>query len=90
MRLADLTRKQRAAVGIFAAEDNCCEADMHELWPLIRRPRLVTNALVAKGIVTLDCWDDVSGYELHLTDVGHELVREIRDGQEAEVRKGHR
>lgn len=84
MKLDDLTRRERATIGIFAAEDECFESDMHELWPLIRRPRLISKALRAKGILTFGCWDDQAGYELHLTGVGHDLVRQVRDEIEAE------
>jgi hypothetical protein len=83
--LRELTRRERATVGIFAAEDECNEGMMLDnLWPLIRNPRLVVNSLRRKGVVTLgDYLGDEVGYELALTDVGHDLVRQTRDDADA-------
>jgi hypothetical protein len=76
MNARELTKKQAAAMRLFVSNGDVCEADMQDLWPLIRRPRLVTNGLLAKGLVRLGYWDDQAGYELHLTDAGRALLAE--------------
>jgi hypothetical protein len=51
-----------------------------ECWPLVRNVRLVTNGLLARGLVTLgDWWDEGVGYELHLTELGLRWAKEDRD-----------
>lgn len=55
---------------LFVTEGDVCEGTLHDLWPLIRRPRLVANGLQRKGMVTFGDWWDETGYELHLTPAG--------------------
>jgi hypothetical protein len=72
-----LTKREAAVLALFETEGELNEGMMADyLWPLVRRPRLVTNSLVRKGMVTLGTWwDEGAGYELILTDAGREAIR---------------
>jgi hypothetical protein len=70
-----LTAREIATLRLFETEGACNEGMMADLWPVIRRPRLVTNSLLAKGLVRLGGWWDEAGYELELTDAGREALR---------------
>lgn len=73
--MGELTRKQEAAMRHFAIEGECVEGSLHQLWPLIHRPRMVLNGLVAKGLLEFDCyWDEDTGYEMKLTDTGRAWI----------------
>jgi hypothetical protein len=82
-----LTKKQAAALDVFNLEGELNEGMIYErCWPLVRNVRLVTNALVEKGLVTIGSWwDEGVGYELILTDSGREAANALnqeegRDG----------
>jgi hypothetical protein len=78
-----LTRRQEAVLKLCEREeagpyddDMANEGLVYEqLWPLVRRPRLVLNALVDRGLVELDCWiDEEIGYAFKLTDDGRAVL----------------
>lgn len=79
-REARLTKRERAALDLFRTEGDLNEGMMENLWPLIRSPRLVTNSLVRKGLVTLGGWAGRNArYELHLTDAGRAALASSED-----------
>jgi hypothetical protein len=75
------TRKQKAALAAYVRNGELNEGLIaDECWPLVRNVRLVTNGLLARGLVTLgDWWDEGVGYELHLTELGLRWAKEDRD-----------
>jgi hypothetical protein len=75
-----LTRKQMAVLKIAERDaqsnEHPSEFTVHdELWPMVRSPRQVLNALVAKGLVRLvEYWDEEIGYLFAITDAGREAL----------------
>jgi hypothetical protein len=80
------TRRQKAALGAYARNGELNEGMIaDECWPLVRNVRLVTNGLIARGLVTLgDWWGEGVGYELHPTDLGLRCANATADGALAE------
>lgn len=72
------TRKQLAALAVYARNGELNEGMIAgECWPLIRNVRLVTNGLVARGLVTWgEWWGEEVGYELRPTELGQRWSRE--------------
>lgn len=73
--LPRLTKRESAALALYEREGELNEGMMADyLWPLVRRPRLVTNSLLKKGLFELGEWWDEAGYDLRLTDKGQEKI----------------
>jgi hypothetical protein len=76
-----LTKKQRAVMALFVGPDGDDVSEfriLDELWPLVRNPRLVVNALVRHGLVALgDYIDEECGYALALTEAGRDYLWEM-------------
>lgn len=74
-----LTPREEAALRLFNVNGELNEGLMHDAWPLIRRPRNITNSLLHKGLVVLGVWWDEAGYELDLTPAGLEAAGRLAE-----------
>jgi hypothetical protein len=85
-----LTRKQTAVLQLAEREeagpyddDMANEGLVYEqLWPLVRRPRIVLNGLLDKGLVEIDAWiDEEIGYAFKLTDSGRAVLAALGESE---------
>lgn len=79
--LPRVTAKQRAALLVYNAEGDLNEGLICDhCWRQIRNVRLVVNGLVERGLVTLgEWWDEETGYVLHVTALGQQLLDRWHD-----------